>query len=207
MKKTNFILLLSIILTLNFLNAQNKKESKFSIIGYGGIGHAIIKNDSLPNYNLNINNSEFVLNYKIKNNIGIATGIGINQLSGNGFNSMGNFYHERTLLKIPIQFTLLSNISEKINIFTNFGLYGQNIIQDKYHFLNNTQRNVYEGWNFGAQFGIGFMFKMIDKFSLGINYMGQSDFNKFKSNNSFGVYDKQKIKNLNSVGIILMIKL
>jgi hypothetical protein len=48
---------------------------------------------------------------------------------------------------------------------------------------------------------------MFDNFSAGVNYSGQSDFSKYKSNNNSGINDKQKLKNLNSIGIVLMVDL
>ena len=207
MKKPNYILLFICFLTISLIQAQEKKESKFNIIAYGGIGYAIVKNDNEPNYNLNSNSGDILLNYRINQKFGVATGIGIAELSGNGFNSLGNFYHERTMLKIPLLATMDYKISEKIKMIGNFGFYTQNITTDEYRFLNNSQKNVYEGWNFGTQLGLGFVFKMFDNFSAGINYSGQSDFSKFKTNNNLEINDKQKLKNLNSIGIILMIDL
>ena len=192
------------------LQAQEKneeKESKFNIIAYGGIGYAIIKNDNEPSYNLNSNSGDILLNYRINQKFGVATGIGITELSGNGFNSLGNFYHERTTIKIPLLATLDYKISEKIKMIGNFGFYTQNIITDEYRFLNISQKDVYEGWNLGSQLSLGFVFKMFDNFSAGVNYSGQSDFSKFKSNNNSGINDKQKLKNLNSIGVVLMIDL
>ena len=211
MKKIKFTLLFICFLSfINQIQAQEKKEekvSKFNIIAYGGIGYAIVKNDNEPNYNLNSNSGDILLNYRINQKFGIASGVGLIELSGNGFNSLGNFYHERTMLKIPLLATMDYKISEKIKMIGNFGFYTQNITTDEYRFLNNSQKNVYEGWNFGTQLGLGFVFKMFDNFSAGINYSGQSDFSKFKTNNNLGINDKQKLKNLNSIGIILMIDL
>jgi len=211
MKKTKFILLFSCFLTfISQIQAQEKneeKESKFNIIAYGGIGYTIVKNDNEPSYNLNSNSGDILLNYRINKKIGVATGIGIAELSGNGFNSLGNFYHERTTLKIPLLATLDYKISEKIKMIGNFGFYIQNITTDEYRFLNILQKDVYEGWNFGSQLGLGFIFKMFDNFSAGVNYSGQSDFSKFKSNNNSGINDKQKLKNLNSIGVVLMVDL
>ncbi len=211
MKTTKFILLFIIFLTfISQIQAQEKKEekdSKFNIISYGGIGYAIIKNDNEPSYNLNSNSADILLNYRLNQKYGLATGIGVAELSGNGFNSLGNFYHERTTIKIPLLATFDYKISEKIKIIGNIGLYAQNIINDEYRFLNISQKDVYNGWNFGSQLGFGFVFKMFDNFSAGINYSGQSDFSKFKSNNNSGINDKQKLKNLNSIGIVLMIDL
>ncbi len=211
MKKIKFTLLFICFLTfINQIQAQEKKEekvSKFNIIAYGGIGYAIVKNDNEPNYNLNSNSGDILLNYRINQKFGVATGIGIAELSGNGFNSLGNFYHERTTLKIPLLATLDYKISEKIKMIGNFGFYTQNITTDEYRFLNVSQKDVYEGWNFGSQLGLGFVFKLFDNFSAGVNYSGQSDFSKFKSTNNSGINDKQKLKNLNSIGVVLMIDL
>ena len=211
MKKIKFTLLFICFLTfINQIQAQEKKEekvSKFNIIAYGGIGCAIVKNDNEPNYNLNSNSGDILLNYRINQKFGVATGIGIAELSGNGFNSLGNFYHERTTLKIPLLATLDYKISEKIKMIGNFGFYTQNITTDEYRFLNVSQKDVYEGWNFGSQLGLGFVFKLFDNFSAGVNYSGQSDFSKFKSTNNSGINDKQKLKNLNSIGVVLMVDL
>jgi len=207
MKKSNYILLFTLFLTFSLMQAQEEKESKFNIIVYGGIGYGIVENDNEPNYNLNSNTIEILVNYNINKKFGIATGIGLNELSGNGFNSIGNFYHERTLLKIPLLFTTGSNVTENLKLFTNFGFFGQNIINDEYRFLNETQKDIYKGWNFGAQFGFGFAFEMFDNYSIGINYNAQSDLSKFGSNNNAGINDKQKFTNLNSVGILFMIDL
>ena len=65
-------------------------------------------------------------------------------MTGNGFNSLGNFYHERTLLKIPLLATMNYNLSDKFRIVANLGLYGQNIVKDEYdvqglHYTENQQ--------------------------------------------------------------------
>ena len=211
MKKIKFTLLFICFLTfINQIQAQEKKEekvSKFNIIAYGGIGYAIVKNNNEPNYNLNSNSGDILLNYRINQKFGVATGIGIAELSGNGFNSLGNFYHERTTLKIPLLATLDYKISEKIKMIGNFGFYTQNITTDEYRFLNVSQKDVYEGWNFGSQLGLGFVFKLFVILSAGVNYSGQSDFSKFKSTNNSGINDKQKLKNLNSIGVVLIVDL
>jgi opacity protein-like surface antigen len=207
MKKTNYILLFIFFLTINLLQAQEEKESKFNIIAYGGIGYGIVENDTEPNYNLNSSIGEILLNYKLNQKFGIATGIGMNELSGNGFNSIGNFYHERTLLKIPILVTMNHNASDSFRVIANFGFYGQNIAKDEYRFLNNTQKDIYDGWNFGVQLGLGVVFEMFDNFSTGINYTGQSDYSRYETTNNQGINDKQKMKNLHSIGVILLIEL
>ncbi|PQJ21994.1 hypothetical protein BSU00_06520 [Tenacibaculum sp. SG-28] len=208
MKKSNCILLFIFFVTFNLIQAQDEvKKSKFNIIGYGGIGYGIVENNNEPNYNLNSNSGEILLNYNINQKFGIAAGIGMNKLSGNGFNSVGNFYHERTLLKVPLLFTVGSKLYENFRVFANLGFYGQNIIKDEYRFLNNTQKDVYDSWNFGAQIGLGFLYEIFNNYYAGINYTGQSDLSKFESNNNVGINDEQKMKNLNSVGITLLIEL
>lgn len=204
MKKFNLILLLAIS-SFNCIQAQDTIQTKFNIITYGGIGYGNVENDNEPNYNLNSNTGEVLLNYNFNQKFGIATGIGINELSGNGFNSIGNFYHERTVLKVPLLFTAGSKVSENFRLFVNFGVFGQHIIKDDYGFLTTSQKDVYDGWNFGAQVGAGFLFEMFNNFSAGINYNGQSDFSKFKSNTNSGIDDKQKMNNLSSIGMIFMI--
>ena len=116
MKKANFILLLACFLTINLIQAQEEIESKFNIIAYGGIGYGIIENNNEPNYNLNSNGGDILLNYRINQKFGIATGIGLNELTGNGFNSIGNFYHDRTMLKIPLLATMDYDVSDKFRI-------------------------------------------------------------------------------------------
>ena len=85
MKKLNYFLLFICVLSLNLIKAQDKKESKFNIIASGGIGYGIVENDNEPNYNLNSNNGDILLNYRINQKFGIASGIGMNELTGNGF--------------------------------------------------------------------------------------------------------------------------
>ena len=205
--KKNLLILLAIIFSHLSVFAQGENKSKLSIIGYGGIGYGIVENDSEPNYNLNSNSGELLINYNLSEKFGIATGIGLNQLTGNGFNTLGEFHHERSFIKIPLLFTLNGKISDKIEFFSNVGFYTQNIIKDKYRYLFSTRENTFEGWNFGGQIGIGVLFNFVDKMKFGFAFNGQSDFSKFNSNNSSGVTDKQKMKNLNTIGLILKFNL
>ena len=207
MKKLNYILLFICVLSLNLIKAQDKKESKFNIIASGGIGYGIVENDNEPNYNLNSNNGDILLNYRINQKFGIASGIGMNELTGNGFNSLGNFYHERTMIKIPLLAIINYSVTEKSRIIGNFGFYGQNITKDEYRYINNLQKNVYDGWNFGFQLGLGYVFEMSENLNIGLNFTGQSDFSKFETKNNQLISDKQKLKNLNSIGILLVFNL
>ncbi|MDQ7918145.1 hypothetical protein RBU60_11200 [Mesonia sp. MT50] len=93
MKKLNFILAGILLFSISFVQAQEENQtSKFSIYAYGGIGYTQVKNDNEPDYDLNVNTGEVLLNYKAWDKIGLATGIGYSVLSGSGFNSNGNFY-------------------------------------------------------------------------------------------------------------------
>lgn len=207
MKTAKNILFFIFFLSTSLMSAQEAKESRFSHVGFFGFGYGIAENENQPNYNLNSINAEILFNYSINKKIGVASGIEINQLSGQGFNTFGNFYHERTLLKIPVLVTLNTNVSENISFFSNFGFYGQTIGTDEFRYLNNIQRDVYEGWNFGAQVGIGFLFKMFDRVSAGIKYNGQTDFSSFKTNDNVALSNEQKMKYLNTIGLVFKVQL
>ncbi|WP_445749995.1 hypothetical protein [Polaribacter sp.] len=203
----NLLILIAIIFSFLSISAQEENKSKFSIIGNGGIGYGIVKNDSEPNYNLNTNSGELLINYNFSENFGIATGIGLNLLTGNGFNSLGEFYHERNYIKIPLLLSISGELNEKIEFFSSIGFYSQNIVGDNYHYLSSKIENNFEGWNFGGQIGLGILFNFKNKMKFGFAFNGQSDFSKFKSRNSSGIVDKQKMKNLNTLGIIFKFEL
>ena len=208
MKKQNFILAIIVLFSLSKIQAQNEnKISKFDIYAYGGIGYTQVKNDNEPDYDLNVNTGEIILNYKAWEKIGLATGIGYSVLSGNGFNSNGNFYQKRNLIKIPLLLTINSNISENLIFTGNFGLYGQTIVKDEFQYNDKTETDVYEGINFGAQLGFGIGYQLDERLGFGINFNGQSDFNSFETNNNSTLNDKQRHKNFTSIGIFARIKL
>ncbi len=156
---------------------------------------------------MNSNSGDLLLNYDLCKNFGIATGIGMNDLSGNGFNAAGSFYHERTLLKVPLVATMDYKVSESFSFIANLGIYTQHILKDEYRFLGTTREDVYEGWNFGTQMGMGFLFKAYEHFSVGIHYNGQSDFSTFKTNTNQPIEDEQKMKNLSTLGIVFSFEL
>lgn len=202
MKKTNHILLIIFFLTINLIQAQEEKESKFNIIAYAGVGYGILENNNEQNYYTNSNNADILLNYKLNQKFGIATGVGMNELSGNGHNSIGAFSHERRLIKIPFLATMDYSISDNFKALTNLGVYGQYIAKDEYLFINKLQKDMHDDWNYGLQLGLGFVFEILNKFSVGVNYCGQYDFfSKFET-----IYKQKKMKNLNSFGFILLIE-
>jgi len=208
MKKLNFILAGILLFSISFVQAQEENQtSKFSIYAYGGIGYTQVKNDNEPDYDLNVNTGEVLLNYQAWDKIGLATGIGYSVLSGGGFNSNGNFYQERTLIKIPVLFTINQTIAENLIMTANFGLYGQTIIKDEFQYLNRTDKDVYEGFNFGAQLGLGIGYQFDERLGFGINFNGQSDFNSFETTSNSNLNDEQRHKSFTSLGIFATIKL
>ncbi|TXD50604.1 hypothetical protein ES044_04340 [Polaribacter sp. IC066] len=186
---------------------EKEKKSKFQLIGTGNIGFAIVKSNHEPTYNLNSNGGEILLNYKFSDKNGVAIGFGHTELTGNGFNTVGDFYHQRSFIKIPLLYTMEYQIAEKIKYLSNFGLYAQTIVRDEYQFLNNTQNNIYGGWNFGLEASIGIVFEVSEKFSAGINFSGQFDFTKLKTNKNQIINDQQRIENQNSLGLLLLFEL
>tara|TARA_R110000850_G_scaffold80862_1_gene173467 strand:+ start:6439 stop:7065 length:627 start_codon:yes stop_codon:yes gene_type:complete len=202
-KRIQYTMLLLCVLIVGYGNAQEREESKFNLLAYGGIGYGIVEHENQPNYNLNSNSADVHLNYDISKHIGMASGIGLNELSGNGFNAAGSFYHERTLLKVPVVATMEYPISGFFSFVANLGIYTQHILRDEYRFLATTEEDVYDGWNFGAQMGFGFMFKAFENMRVGIHYNGQSDFTAFKTTTNQPFEDEQKMKNLNTFGIVV----
>ncbi len=210
MKKLNVMMLaLSLLATIG-MQAQEQmetKESKFNILASGGIGYGIMDNDNAPNYNMNSNTGDLLLNYRVHSKFGIATGVGFNQLSGNGFNAIGNFYHERYLIRIPLLLTFDKQVADKFSIIGHLGPYAQNVFKDEYSFNAAKIEDVYDGWNFGFQLGLGFVYQIEPHFGIGINYTGQSDFIKLETRNSAVFNDEQKLKNLNTFGLVLQFNL
>lgn len=137
----------------------------------------------------------------------MATGVGVNQLSGNSFDTIGYFHHERILLKIPLLAVLEYNISDNFRVAPSFGFYAQTILKDQYEYLNNSQKNNYNGWNYGAQLEFGLAYRVSNRFSVGFNYGLQFDLSKFKINPDLETDNKQKLGKLNALGIILIIEL
>lgn len=205
MRISQYFLLLIFFSTVGIAHGQS--QSQFNMIMNAGIGFGIVESDTEPNYNLNNKSNEILINYKITGKFGIATGVGLTALSGNGFNSFGNFYHERTMLKIPVIATMDYYSIDRFRMIANLGVYSQYIINDKYSFLNNSEKNVYEGWNFGVQLGLGFVYEFFNKLSAGIIYTGQSDFTKFSTKENQFIVDKQRLKNLSTLRIVILIDL
>jgi opacity protein-like surface antigen len=204
MKTINALLTFCFILISLSIQAQDEKVSKFSFLGNMGVGYCVVENEIGPNYNLNSTQAEILLNYKVGQKIGVATGIGIDNLSGTAFNANGNFYHERSLIKIPLLFTGFIPITEKFKFTEAIGFYGQTIINDEFHFLENTEKNIYGGWNFGFQLNFGFFYAISKKTSLGINIIGQSDLTKYEPKGEQRFNGKQKLNHSLAIGLALV---
>lgn len=209
MKTTRSFFLILFCISFTTIKAQEERESKIGIIASGGIGYVTFINESQPNYNLNSNGAEFLLNIRIDDNFGLASGFGYCKLSGTGFNSFGIFYEERSLQKIPLLLTVNLPVSEKLKMMANVGFYIQNISKDEFTYRLTSDEDVFEGWNYGAQIEMGFLFKISEALSAGINFCGQSDLFDVEATKSQGRFstllEKQRLKSLNSVGIILEI--
>jgi hypothetical protein len=207
---------LSTILCLStiFCFSQNTQQtildgdsySTFRILVQGGIGYGKIENETAPNYNLNLDYFEALINYRFSEQYGIATGVGINEFSGNGFNAFGNFYHEREELKIPLLATADYNVNEKIRAIVGLGLYGKTNLTDDYRFLNNVVKDVYEDWNFGFQGNFSVLFMLTPNYSFGLNFNFQNDFSKIKANPGQPISGEQRMENVSALGIMIMMQ-
>lgn len=208
MKRRNYLILLLILLASLYVTGQTDKNySKFEIIAGGGIGYTNVRTERQPRYNLSANTVEIVLNYKFSKNIGIATGVGRAELSGNGFNETGEFYQERSLIKIPLLLTATRDVSEKLFVLGNFGLYAQTISRDRLGYKDFGESDVYGGWNFGFQLGLGFGYNLDEKLGAGIILSAQSDLSKLETNPDKSFTDEQKHRNLTTIGVFLKYKL
>ena len=213
MKTKNYLLVFALFCSSILLHAQEttetteKKDSKFSISAIGGLGYATVDSDHSPNYNLNVGSSDILLNYKFYKNIGVSTGAGYSVLTGNGFDAAGSFYHERSLLKIPLNLNFEVYFNDKFSVQARVGAYAQTIVFDEYQYLKGNVEDVYEGWNFGTNIGIDFIYKLKPGLSMGLTFSGQSDFSEFEMNKDFGKDQKQKIINLNTIGYFFRIEL
>lgn len=206
MKKSYTFLILVFFFGLYFSQAQEDEYRNFRLLMQSGIGSGIATHDNEVSYALNTSSAELLVNYKFSKYFGVASGVGFNELRGNAFNSLGNFFHERSQLKIPVLFTADYYVSDKIKILVTLGAYAQTILRDELSFVDFKAKNVYEGWNFGSQFSIGFLFEISENYSVGLNYLGHSDVSKFKTQENAPFSDKQKIINMNSVGLSLLIE-
>jgi|GEM_PF-1217953 len=180
--------------------------SPLRLLVHGGIGFGKVKNNSNPNYNLNLDYFEFLINYRVNNLFGIATGVGLNDFSGNGFNALGNFYHEREELKLPLLATADYVINEKIRAIIGIGFYAKTNLTDDYRFLNTLEKDIYEDWSMGFQGNFSLVFKFSEILSFGLNLNTQTDFTDIEPTPGRVIDDKQRIENISALGVLLLVK-
>ncbi|WP_338731710.1 hypothetical protein [Mangrovimonas cancribranchiae] len=63
MKNPILLITFCLLLTFTSTKAQEQNTSHFTLKASGGIGYSLVKNDTQPNYNLNSNYADIVLNY------------------------------------------------------------------------------------------------------------------------------------------------
>ncbi|PWH86614.1 porin family protein [Brumimicrobium oceani] len=207
MNLIKYYLLFAFLSIIN-LSFTQIKHYDFNLLAYGGIGFGVMENDKDPNYNMNSNNAEVLVKYRVTHKLGLATGVGLNELSGDGFNSNGNFHHERKLLKIPFIAILDYTFNENLSMIPNFGFYANYLLEEKHRFLNSTIKNSFEGWNFGAQLGVGLTYELYKNLHLGFNYSLQYDLTKWSAvKNLLVINDKQKLGRMNSIGLVMVMEL
>lgn len=205
---TIFTVVLCFIFGLSFAQkTENTRVSKFNLDLSINVGTGRVDNENQPNYNLDAIVSEALLTYNFSNQFGVATGIGYTQLSGNGFNSNGNFYHERDVIRIPLMLTTGRNFGEKLRLYANIGLYGQVIVNDEFQYLTNTENDVYEGWSFGFNGNIGLLYELTTKFSMGVNFATQSDFSAVETSDNASINDEQRLDRVNTFGLLFRFSL
>ncbi len=200
MKKLLLSLFIATLSTNSNLYAQEENTSRTAVIMYGGIGYGKVINSDEPNYNISTNTAELLVNYRFSKSAGIAAGLGFSELSGSGFNTGGNFYHERSALKIPVVLTMNINTGNRSQYFAQVGPYAQTTLQDRQTYLTTINNDVYKGWNFGVQLGVGMTYTIFDNLSLGIQLLTQSDFTDQNASTHPNI---QKIKNVSSFGMLL----
>lgn len=197
-----------------FVNAQDLKpttnsEDDFKTLRFlfhGGIGFGNIENESAPNYNLNLDYIEMLFNYRFSSKYGVATGIGINEFSGNGFNSNGNFYHEREELRIPLLATADYQFNDRIRAIVGVGFYGKTNLSDDYRFLNTLEKDIYEDWSFGFQGNFGLLFSFSPLYSFGLNFNTQADFTDVDAKEGQSISGEQRMKNVSALGVIVLLQ-
>lgn len=196
------VLLLCILLCSSiFVYSQNiKQNNKFDIAVFQTFGFGRIDNEFAPNYNLNSRATELLFNYRLVKNQGVAIGIGYSDLGGNGFNTKGNFFHEREILTIPLMYTLTKS-RNNFKFFLGIGVEGMKIMNDKYKYLNEVKKKQFGDWGVGAKTLIGFFYGIDENISVGVVYNGNADLTKLRSNDEKYFKGKQYLEFNNKVGI------
>ena len=207
MKKLHLILLIAFLTTFSNLQAQ---DSRFTVISYGGIGFATLDNQNSANYDLNVNTAEFTLHYRIGTSVGVGGGLALDTFSGNAFNETGNYYHERSSIRIPLLVTYTYGISDKVTLYGSIGPYGRKILSEDIDTTGLlTSFNTYDGWNFGIQSSLNIGYSLNENLMLGFTINNQGDITNVESIGN-GVNsstpEEQKTKAMYTIGLSFAFK-
>lgn len=168
MKKSIFCLLLMLGLSFSSIYAQDKKGFTLDGMGFYGVGFGVAQNSNEPDYSFRTQEINVLMNFDFGKLIGVSTGIGVSNLTANAFNSTGSFFHQRSLLRIPVLASTMFPLSETVDLYANGGFFYETITDDEFQYVNSTIRDVYDGSTVGAQFQIGIILKL----PIGFDYEG-----------------------------------
>jgi hypothetical protein len=172
LKKIISLLIFACSLSFNSIQAQEKDGFRFDTMIMYGLGFGVADNSNETDYNFRTQEFNAVFNLDFGKLFGFGTGLGFSKLSGNGFNSNGDFFHSRTSLRIPVLLTMIHPFSEHFEFYANGGFFWENIRNDKFQYLNTTVEDLYEGSSIGAQFQIGLLINLPDHLDWGESRLG-----------------------------------
>lgn len=181
-----------------------EKNSNWRVLAYGGIGFGTVNNTKAPEYDVNFITGQFLVNYKFDSYFGVSSGVGLLEISGNGFDEKGAFYHKRKTLTIPVLFTMTYPLDTHVILMGHLGINATKPISGSYAYLKGTTSNVYTDWGLGSDVAVGLAYRFSEGFSLGFRFQTQADFIAMKSSLNT---NEQKLDKLNSLGIFLAIAL
>ncbi len=172
MKKIIYLLVFTCSLSFNSIHAQEKDGFRFDTMIMYGLGSGIADNSNAPDYNFRTQEFNAVFNFDFGKLFGFGTGLGFSRLSGNGFNSSGDFFHSRTLLRLPVLLTMTHPVTEYFEFYANGGFFWEHIRKDEFQYLNTTIEDLYEGSSVGAQFQIGLLINLPDNLDWNESRLG-----------------------------------
>lgn len=206
MKRTYYLIFFFVLFAfpLSLIAQEKKPSSKFSIAAYSGIGYGKLSSTESPRYNMDYNGGDFLFNYRFAEEFSIGLGYGYERLSGTAFNQDGVFSRDMSLIKVPLVLSFDIFSTDKISMIGAVGVYGRNIQKDKKHFMTHTESVSYKNWAFGTQFNVGISYNVFDNFDLGVQFMNQSDFSKYKTKDRT---QEIKLSEFSAVGLFVRIGL
>ena len=155
MKRSVLLSLIISCMAFTSLKAQNKDNFSLRGIALYGLAWGVAQNSNQPDYNYTSRSIDGLLNFDFGKLIGVSTGFGVSSLTGNGFDSSGDFFHTRTLFKIPLLMTIIYPITDNFEVYANGGFFYEQILDDEFQYLGTTINDVYDGSNIGAQAQLG----------------------------------------------------